>query len=92
MKNPPPRVTRVLTAFGIVALAGALLCLLATFQVQSDISKAFLLGVFSSGLLGAILLFGFAKLAASIYDLRTHIDQLRDDIEQIQPNIPNRSA
>ena len=58
----PPRISLALSAFGGAAIIVSVLFLGASFYVESDIGRAFCLGGFFSGLLGAVLLFGFSKV------------------------------
>jgi hypothetical protein len=62
LNREPPRITVALNAFGCVSVLSAVLFLGGSFYVENDIGKAFCLGAFFSGLLGSVLLFGFAKV------------------------------
>ena len=57
----PARFAVVLNGFGGAAIISAILFFGGSFYVESEIGRAFCLGAFFSGLLGGILLFGFAK-------------------------------
>ncbi len=61
-EREPPRISVALSAFGGAAIIISVLFLGASFYVESDIARAFCLGGFFAGLLGAVLLFGFAKV------------------------------
>ena len=58
----PPRLTVILNAFGGGAIICAVLFFGGSFYIENEIGRAFCLGAFFSGLLGAIVLFGFAKI------------------------------
>jgi len=58
----PVRLVVVLNGFGGAAVILAILFLGGSFYVESEIGRAFSLGAFFSGLLGGIVLFGFAKV------------------------------
>ncbi len=62
MERDPPRISLALSAFGGAAIIVAVLFLGTSFYVESDIGRAFCLGGFFTGLLGAVLLFGFSKV------------------------------
>lgn len=66
----PPRLTVILNAFGGGAIICAILFFGGSFYVQNEIGRAFCLGAFFSGLLGAIVLFGFAKIIDMLDALR----------------------
>jgi len=52
----------VLNGFGGAAVIVAILFLGGSFYMDNEIGRAFSLGAFFSGLLGGIVLFGFAKI------------------------------
>ncbi len=58
----PPRISIALNAFGGTAVISSIIFLGGSFYVTNEIGRAFCLGAFFSGLLGSILLFGFAKV------------------------------
>ena len=58
----PARLAVVLNGFGGAAIMLAFLFFGGSFYVQNEIGRAFCLGAFFSGLLGSIVLFGFAKV------------------------------
>ena len=62
MKRDPPRITIALNVFGGISIISAILFFGGSFYIENEIGKAFCLGAFFSGLLGCILLFGFAKV------------------------------
>jgi len=62
MERAPPRITVALNVFGGIAIISSIVFLGGSFYVESEVGKAFCLGAFFSGLLGCILLFGFAKV------------------------------
>jgi len=67
----PPKIALVLCAFGGAAVILSVLFLGASFYIENDIGRAFCLGAFFSGLLGAVLLFGFAKVIDMLDAIRT---------------------
>ncbi len=58
----PARLAVVLNGFGGAAIILAILFFGGSFYVGSEIGRAFCLGGFFSGLLGSVVLFGFAKV------------------------------
>ena len=58
----PARLAVVLNGFGGAAIILAILFFGGSFYVEDEIGRAFCLGAFFSGLLGGIVLFGFAKI------------------------------
>ncbi len=62
MARTPPRISIALNAFGGAAIISSILFLGGSFYIVNEIARAFCLGAFFSGLLGSILLFGFAKV------------------------------
>ncbi len=52
----------VLNGFGGAAIILAILFFGGSFYIEDEIARAFCLGAFFSGLLGGIVLFGFAKI------------------------------
>jgi hypothetical protein len=58
----PARLAVVLNGFGGTAIILAVLFFGGSFYVENEIGRAFCLGAFFSGLLGGIVLFGFAKI------------------------------
>lgn len=56
------RLAVVLNGFGGAAIILAVLFFGGSFYVENEIGRAFCLGAFFSGLLGGIVLFGFAKI------------------------------
>lgn len=71
----PPRISIALNAFGGAAIISAVLFLGGSFYVENEIGRAFCLGAFFSGLLGAILLFGFAKVIDQLDAIRVHAER-----------------
>lgn len=58
----PARLAVVLNGFGGASVILAILFFGGSFYVENEIGRAFCLGAFFSGLLGGIVLFGFAKI------------------------------
>ena len=58
----PARLAVVLNGFGGASVISAILFFGGSFYVENEIARAFCLGAFFSGLLGGIVLFGFAKI------------------------------
>jgi hypothetical protein len=58
----PARLAVVLNGFGGASVILAILFFGGSFYVENEIARAFCLGAFFSGLLGGIVLFGFAKI------------------------------
>ena len=67
----PPRLTVILNAFGGGAIICAVLFFGGSFYIENEIGRAFCLGAFFSGLLGAIVLFGFAKIIDMLDAIRS---------------------
>ena len=70
MERDPPKISIALNAFGGISTVSSVLFLGGSFYIENDIGRAFCLGAFFSGLLGSILLFGFAKIIDLLDDLR----------------------
>lgn len=66
----PVRLNVVLNGFGGAAIILAVLFFGGSFYVENDIGRAFCLGAFFSGLLGGIVLFGFAKIIEMLDAIR----------------------
>ena len=69
MRNPV-RLTVTLNGFGGAAIILAILFFGGSFYVENEIGRAFCLGAFFSGLLGGIVLFGFAKIIEMLDAIR----------------------
>ena len=69
MRNPV-RLTVILNGFGGAAIILAILFFGGSFYVENEIGRAFCLGAFFSGLLGGIVLFGFAKIIEMLDAIR----------------------
>ncbi len=61
-RREAPRISIALNAFGGASVVISILFLGGSFYITNDIGRAFCLGAFFSGMLGSILLFGFAKV------------------------------
>lgn len=66
----PARLSIVLNGFGGAAIILAILFFGGSFYVENEIGRAFCLGAFFSGLLGGIVLFGFAKIIDMLDSIR----------------------
>lgn len=66
----PARLAIVLNGFGGAAIILAILFFGGSFYVENEIGRAFCLGAFFSGLLGGIVLFGFAKIIDMLDSIR----------------------
>lgn len=66
----PARLAVVLNGFGGAAIILAILFFGSSFYVENEIGRAFCLGAFFSGLLGGIVLFGFAKVIDMLESMR----------------------
>ena len=75
MDRDPPRISLALSAFGGAAVILSVLFLGASFYIDNDIGRAFCLGAFFSGLLGSVLLFGFAKVIDMLDAIRVESRQ-----------------
>lgn len=75
----PARLAVVLNGFAGAAVILAMLFFGGSFYVENDIGEAFCLGAFFSGLLGGIVLFGFAKIIDLLESLRRQTLAARDD-------------
>lgn len=68
----PVRLSVVLNGFGGAAIILAILFFGGSFYIENEIGRAFCLGAFFSGLLGGIVLFGFAKIIDMLDSIRQH--------------------
>ena len=75
----PPRLAVVLNGFGGAAIILAILFFGGSFYVENEIGRAFCLGAFFSGLLGGIVLFGFAKVIDMLDSIRQQTLVAQDD-------------
>lgn len=66
----PARLAVVLNGFGGAAIILAVLFFGGSFYVENEVGRAFCLGAFFSGLLGGIVLFGFAKIIDMLDGIR----------------------
>lgn len=64
LDSASPRIVTALGRFGFTAIVLAVVCLAGSFLWGGEMLRAFFLGAFFCGLIGAILLFGMAKLIA----------------------------
>ena len=78
-ERDPPRISLALSAFGGAAVIVAVLFLGASFYIESDLGRAFCLGGFFTGLLGAVLLFGFSKVIDMLDAIRVENRKLPTD-------------
>lgn len=78
----PPRLAVVLNGFGGAAIILAILFFGGSFYVENEIGRAFCLGAFFSGLLGGIVLFGFAKVIDMLDSIRQQTLAAQDDDAQ----------
>ncbi len=79
MQRDPPRITIALNVFGGVSIISAILFFGGSFYIENEIGKAFCLGAFFSGLLGCILLFGFAKVIELLDAIRAQTEESEAD-------------
>jgi len=79
LARSPARLAVVLNGFGGAAIILAILFFGGSFYVENEIGRAFCLGAFFSGLLGGIVLFGFAKIIDLLESLRRQTLAARDD-------------
>jgi len=75
----PARLAIVLNGFGGAAIILAILFFGGSFYVENEIGRAFCLGAFFSGLLGGIVLFGFAKIIDMLDSIRQQTLAARED-------------
>lgn len=75
------RLSVVLNGFGGAAIILAVLFFGGSFYVENDIGRAFCLGAFFSGLLGGIVLFGFAKIIDMLDAIREQTVAAEDDAD-----------
>jgi hypothetical protein len=75
----PVRLAIVLNGFGGAAIILAILFFGGSFYVENEIGRAFCLGAFFSGLLGGIVLFGFAKIIDMLDSIRQQTLAAQDD-------------
>lgn len=78
-KGNPARLAVVLNGFGGAAIILAILFFGGSFYVENEIGRAFCLGAFFSGLLGGIVLFGFAKIIEMLDLIREQAVAARGD-------------
>ena len=78
----PARLAVVLNGFGGAAVILAILFFGGSFYVENEIGRAFCLGAFFSGLLGGIVLFGFAKIIDMLDAIRRQTIADRDDVAE----------
>jgi len=78
----PARFAVVLNGFGGAAIILAILFFGGSFYVENEIGRAFCLGAFFSGLLGGILLFGFAKIIEMLDAIRRQTIAAQEDAAQ----------
>ena len=81
MERSPPKIALALSAFGGAAIIVSVLFLGTSFYIESDLGRAFCLGGFFTGLLGAVLLFGFSKVIAMLDAIRAENRQSVDAVE-----------
>ena len=74
----PARLAVVLNGFGGASVILAILFFGGAFYVENEIGRALFLGAFFSGLLGGIVLFGFAK----VIDM---LDAIRQQTLAVEP-------
>lgn len=77
----PVRLAIVLNGFGGAAIILAILFFGGSFYVENEIGRAFCLGAFFSGLLGGIVLFGFAKIIDMLDAIRQQTLAAQEDPE-----------
>jgi len=92
----PARLAIVLNGFGGAAIILAVLFFGGSFYVQSEIGRAFCLGAFFSGLLGGIVLFGFAKIIEMLDALRqetlaVQYEEVSDDTAEVKSTVRAKS-
>jgi hypothetical protein len=75
----PARLAVVLNGFGGAAILLAILFFGGSFYVENEIGRAFCLGAFFSGLLGGIVLFGFAKIIDMLDAIRRQTIETREE-------------
>jgi hypothetical protein len=75
----PARLAVVLNGFGGAAIILAILFFGGSFYVENEIGRAFCLGAFFSGLLGGIVLFGFAKIIDMLDAIRRQTIAAQED-------------
>lgn len=75
----PVRLAVVLNGFGGGAIILAILFFGGSFYVENEIGRAFCLGAFFSGLLGGIVLFGFAKIIDMLDSIRQQTLAAQED-------------
>ncbi len=70
-----PKITIALDAFGGIAIFAAVVFLGISFYLENEIGRAFALGAFFSGIIGSILLLGFAKVIQLLDTIRQQTEQ-----------------
>jgi len=82
----PARLAVVLNGFGGAAIILAVLFFGGSFYVENEIGRAFCLGAFFSGLLGGIVLFGFAKIIDMLDAMRQQTIAAQSDDGPLSPS------
>ncbi len=88
----PARLAVVFNGFGGAAVILAILFFGGSFYVEDEIGRAFCLGAFFSGLLGGIVLFGFAKIIDMLDAIRQQTLTDRPSEASDSDPDPNASA
>ncbi len=89
MTAPSSRVSRNLYIFATAVTVVAAVCLGVSFIIEHEIFKAFSLGAFFASVIGSVFLFGFAKITASLEDIRTQVDSNRGLVDELYNRLDN---
>jgi len=73
MSSKAPTAVVALSSLGGIAVLAASVFLSGSFYIENEIGRAFCLGAFFSGMAGALLLFGFAKVFHLLEGMRVQL-------------------
>ena len=92
MTKDPAKITVALNAFGVAAIVSSILFLGGSFYVTNEVGRACCLGAFFSGLLGSILLFGFAKVIGLLDAIRSQAVAVNDGGSRVDAGAESKAG